>query len=66
MCCFLTFACPCLIVIAVRTDYLQRLIFCQMVLNNNELDENLAGTDNIMCDFNTRTIKGFDDWKLGN
>ena len=68
-CCIVGLVCPCLIVIAVRTDYLQRLIFCQIVLNNNELDGKLTVTDNIMCDFNTQTIGGFDDWyqpKLGN
>ena len=69
MCLIIAVVCPCLIVIAIRTDYLQRLIFCQMALNNNATDGNLAGTDNIKCDFDTRTIKGFDDWylpKLGN
>ena len=66
-CMIIAFFGPCIIVLAYRTDFLQRLIFCQMVLNNNATDGNLAwADDNIKCDFDTSTIKGFDDWKLWN
>ena len=62
--CILALFGPCVIMICIRADYLQRLIFCQMALNNNATGGKFAWVGNIKCDFDGSTISGFDDWKL--
>ena len=62
--CILALFGPCLIIICLRADYLQRLIFCQMALNNDATGKLAWEGDNIKCDFDRSNISGFDDWKL--
>ena len=63
--CILALFGPCLVIICLRTDYLQRLIFCQIAMNGMNSTNIAWIDDNIKCDFdNYSNIHGFDDWKL--